>query len=860
MLQGGGIVSVDFRVDNNVYMMVMTKKEDLLEYSKHDVSVNEEYTTFGYFDFVHFQKINSIDEMLKVPGHFEGSIPEGDALVHNFSLFTVDDNDPFLKADGAESFEESFLKQNITMISMIKLDPRVITNRYKEVAGCQSDCLGKATGLDVLVEAKKAIMCGIRTKFPEQHLGIKVFFSLSTYDLVVFLSTDDPNVTSKAMLHIKASFPALSFSTSFFIFNYSNKLDWEDFKKTYKPRFEPHKTGLRIRAALREYICANDFKTSVIKGLGKSNDTAELNSIVGYVPGDEDVAIAIESIDSFSVLSLYHPNNPNNLIKLKLDFGSRSVVVNDCIRRLHSTFGYFNFPEINETGQNCAQQGFIWLEKEDKEKRFTFLRSFYGIVSEKYGEEREIIPERAKYHVENILANCLHLAGLSNHQGTAFSFLKLLKTGLEHHRLYHNKHESVGNEKNSDAGPFVYFAIDLAAALNSITSSESVYMNKIVDLYPMNSYAKLLSAFRNILGDIYSILPLKIEDDKPTLLPFLTIGRVIKTRCNQYFNLSDSYHRDARLVSLHMPLPSYFDLEKSYCEVLHEVAHLQYNTEDNAANETLRDTVLQYISLLIASNLINSSLPTKYTDIFEKLSNTSAIIDLNNDIQCSGVRVRAAEYISKLNSALMCIKNDIFELLENVHAKDSELISLMHQGMFELINTLRHSLIEARTDVMMIEMLGDNFGLCNYLSIWDKHFSAYDSDRLNNARHNASFIYRCCFVLAYFEDTGSFTLDGTKPPEVSINGRSFEYLIECYKGIRLLAPYFIEYIRFMRNLPNRQNRDLSQLLKEVWSKRVTNAPRLLESFEINGQIEFYINHWFADLAETEKLLDLKASK
>ena len=149
-------MSTGFRVDKNIYMMVMTKKEDLLEYSKHDASTDCEYTTFGYFDFVRFQKINSMEEMLKVPGYFEDNKSKGDALVHNFSLFTVGDDVPFLETDGQGSFEKNFLKQNITMVSMIKLDPRVMANKHKDMAGCQSDCHSKVTGLDVLVEAQEA--------------------------------------------------------------------------------------------------------------------------------------------------------------------------------------------------------------------------------------------------------------------------------------------------------------------------------------------------------------------------------------------------------------------------------------------------------------------------------------------------------------------------------------------------------------------------------------------------------------------------------------------------------------------------------------------------------------------------------
>jgi len=94
----------------NVYLMHLTKKEDLHEFEKYSKTSKNEYTVFGKFDFLRFNTVNCcMSEMLQVPN---GSVSDGDAVVQSVSLFSFDDpsreENSFLVEDDFINGEDSY--------------------------------------------------------------------------------------------------------------------------------------------------------------------------------------------------------------------------------------------------------------------------------------------------------------------------------------------------------------------------------------------------------------------------------------------------------------------------------------------------------------------------------------------------------------------------------------------------------------------------------------------------------------------------------------------------------------------------------------------------------------------------------
>ena len=847
-------LSTKLTIHEAVYMMTLYKKEDLRQFRLHNEHPKVEYVTFGCFDFMELKKVTTFNEILNIPE----TLDRGDSTVHSFSLFSCDDvNTPKFIEVGTNNYEirdvnsncfsEQHLRKNICLVSMIKLDSRILSQYANKKA------TDKLTGLDVLYAAKKSIENVVEKL--HKNVTLKCFFSLSEYDLILFLSASNPNDAANSIISIRNNCPEITFTTSFFTFDYHRFKTWDDFKRECEASYGNIFTGLRLQASLRSFFDVNDLKRAVCDLLKIEQCT---NVISGYIPGDEDVILAIERANCFNILSLYHPyrDNPSikNLLMLR-DESNKEFWILEKIRRLHSTFAYFDSSSIFSMGDSYepSELSQSYFTTEEKEERITALKKLYSYVKDKSDSlaKKPNYPQITKYYVERILADILHLIVSGNHQNTAFIFLQLLENGFSLQELYIDDIASNAIKQSCDISPFAKFVCDMYLSLENIVKSTNVYMNKIIDLYPMNSYFKLLFAYKNMAKQIYNILPRfnSLTQSTTELELFLSIGQNPKFSGEQYFYFPKEIEANQTLSSINVPSPLFFDLSESYSHLLHEIAHIQYVNSGNLLNETLRDTILFYISTLICGELIARNEPCKSDDIYEKLINSPSIISLNE--KCKSDRIKMAVYCIKLAEAIKDLELLICQLLYRDNIKNLTLQMFTSERCIDLITACQHSLIEARADILMILMSGSDFTSCDYINIWHRDSVQYDTNRINGDKSRKGFLLRCTLVLAYFAHKKKFNLHNADIDKLPEGGMLKDY----YKKNNLIATPFIRYTKKIEQQIIDSDGLLNDRLSKKWTEFSITNNICPKKFNIQEHLAFYTNLWFEDLHDTEQRIN-----
>jgi len=150
--------------------------------------------------------------------------------------------------------------------------------------------------------------------------------------------------------------------------------------------------------------------------------------------------------------------------------------------------------------------------------------------------------------------------------------------------------------------------------------------------------------------------------------------------------------------------------------------------------------------------------------------------------------------------------------------------------------------MEARADVLMIQMAGSNFDVKEYLKFWKDHLKKLGRSSFNKD----AFLYRFCFVLAYFEEVNGKFNDVVIDDFVN-EWPCFKELFHLYSIFKWIAVPFNEHVKKWQNPVDGDGRTLFERLNEKWQMRTSLPPY----FELNEQIAFYVNHWFNDLMEAE---------
>jgi len=430
------------------------------------------------------------------------------------------------------------------------------------------------------------------------------------------------------------------------------------------------------------------------------------------------------------------------------------------------------------------------------------------------------------------------MIGLQNHQVTAYRFLRLLEAALNRQKY------SKAKTNDAKSSPFVSFAYNLSFALECVVNSSTMHMDKITDLYPMSSYAKLLSAYRNIAREIYNLLPRK---SNPEL--FLGVGHPPDLSCERYFGMSfpDKNEPDQypEIFSISIPSPYFFDIGKSYLYLLHEIAHFQagsgeYNKKGvsfSLKNAAFRDIVLARLARMVVDSASNKQWRYSLDEAFEVMSNFKEIKALNDENSMEEPRKGFSQYIPDLLLALERAKKRLANSLNPSYNGISGIIGDF-LNYSDFLTSLEYAFDEARADILMIQMADKNFGLKDYFEDWDEYFKRYGIDP-HSATSSFAFALQCTFVFEYF-------INNEQPIDAGLKGQLpwTAKLFEIHSEYNWLAFPFVQYVKSWRFT------DLHKSLCERWQNYSSASGKSPRKFALQEQLEFYINHWFEDLKLT----------
>lgn len=869
-------------VKQNVYEMELIKKESVRELDECE-SNEKGYVIFGAFDFMSLKKAEKeeqrpkLRDILKVPK--QKTENKGDALVHSISLFSCCDD----VSDFLGEFKENFLSNNLTLVTLARLNGQEILlgEHGQELLEKREEPNKNKRGLDILCEIKTKMYDEIKKslekcledegKFKSTKYDLKIFLSLGSYDLVIFLSAEDPNLAGEAILRTRVAYPIMSITTSFYAFkNIKDQSEWDVFKNSHQGKTlkEVH-TTMQMRMAVDFFA---DIKKELRKTLthclkleDKKDEKDKKDNIqIGYALGDEDIIVTIEGLSYFNILSMHNKfevNEENESLCL-LDYDGGWV--KDKIKQIFTTFAGFEGKKATELAEK-AEGGRINYENDRKRA----LKVLYDVVNEDI-HKREDIPYIARYQIFSILDTCNHLIGVKCHQVTSYVFLELLKNGLEQHKRYLDEKKGKNPEDmtnyNLTDESIIGFAYKLSHALNDVIGTQGINMGRMAELYSSSSYYKLLFAHRNMVKEIYRLLPKKKGNKATDIELFLNIGSESNIQQCLYFRMANSYSEGKRIASMDIPNPVFLDLEKAYCYILHEVAHLQYHNGPVRIKEAIRDTVFVAITMRVLENVKNE----KMNFTFERVFTALAKLEYFKEIKESK---RLIAYLNQLIDALNKAKEG---LEKNPNSMELEILKallfLMDTNFSVSLHFIYDVFMEARADVLMIQMADKNFELKKYIEFWHNHIEKnYSIDpmdiRISGKRsHDLRLIYRICFVIAYYEsNSGETPIDWEETFAGFEKSLDSKILQEYYASIKPLTVPFVAFVkRWLNEVDyNEENREgekyyekpLFSRLNERWKGYINNSvDKSPKDFELHEQIEFYINHWFKGLMEDENAI------
>lgn len=737
------------------------------------------------------------------------------------------------------------------------MDTRVIASKY-----AQNDT--DINGVSMFSEVKRRILQSAGKLPFHDEVSIRCFYSLGTYDLVIFLSSHNPELSSEALMYITTSMPEISISSSFYIFNYS-KNDLKSFQAAIgKTKDVPTgdntsnlshlsniRFGMRIRAVRRKFVDVHIFRETLSELL---NIDDNVDVIGGHVTGDEDIVFSISMVSCLRFLLLFHPdiNNQHNLFRVSNEKYGQSWVANR-LRRLNSTPAYFS----GNFASKLEKPIYVGLDSTEKDYRFHQMEKSYNQAKERYDMLREhsviALPKVVDFPIRSILEKCRNLLRIGSHQITAYNVLSLLKLGYDQYEECANS----GTERADNAREaIINLATNLSSALDNIVSSSNLGISRLSELYSANSHSKLLSSYRNIVKDIYNCLPLFLHNKNEfvDIIPFLNIGETAFIKSVYYFRMQEGDSAQKRILSLDMPSPTFLDLHESYCYILHEIAHRQYHKGNVRINETLRDIVFSYVTLFVLRNCQHKSMSYTFSHVFTLINNVSAIRRFNESYSdLLPGEITFSDYTGKLIKALQDAISDL-----SLHEKGLEcelyisLKMLTNGNSLALPEIFYYVYNEARADVLMIEMIGEKFGIEQYFDFWSKHYTNYTKYPLSK-KGGEIYSYKFCFILAYFMRNKNTPITSQKLEDYSKKWPCFTKAFELFPKAKLITLPFTEHVKCWYNVDDGEE-SMFDKLNIKWNLKGI-SPLDMPLIE---QVKFHINHWFCDVISTEKsILDSK---
>jgi len=791
-----------------------------------------------------------------------GNFRSGDALVQGFSLFSCGsdcscggyDMPHFCTykecvqgrcsehGDGKRDFQENFLSKNVTTVTLVKLDTFAL---YKEYRDCE--------GLHMLCKVRKKVEGEIAQYLEDKGLGkagtnwqIKTFFSLGMYDLIIFLSTIDPNHASDARLHFLGSCPEVLFTTSFGIFDYKSNSDeekWKEVEERLKDESgENIKVGFRFRGAIRRGfdIDAFEHQLSILLNANSANPV-----VSGNVPGDEDFAINYKKVELINILKLYRKDGGSYLHEQLVNcYGDRKPF-KEVFRRSHSVMAFFNH-----------HQGYREVRLNDDKKRKK-LQKLYADVVTLYSKLKMMnqLPEFSEHHIEYVLYTCDRLLDLRSHRNTSYRFLLNLEYGLKRHEsgLKRSEDKNDLNASQSDElrGSLVEFVTSLALALKDAVDVSGLHMERLSELYASTTYYKPIASLLQMTQDMFGVLGEKSQD----LQLFLNISREADIRVVLYFydHKGRPSGSDPFLASIDIPSPVFFDLSESYHYVLHEIGHLLQTGSLSSGKEAFKSMILDYITICIISRIsdregkcpiFKKNVPN-YIDVLAGLNDLKGIkfLDAKNDKEKFPAFVASfGEALNEAANGLEIPNSDIeLEILRTLQwFQDRNLSQIL--ASFSLIFR------EARADVLMCEMSKEDFGLKEYIEFWNKHFCKFGTKPLED---DITFILRICLVAEHFVINRNQEL-----PESKLEISGFN-MTEYYDSWKPVWGSFVDYVMKWENtngakVVEKGKKPLFDKLKNDWKLPQEKSPTKLDHHE---QVALHIGNWFRWAMQVEDDID-----
>jgi len=750
-------------------------------------------TSLGFYDYVEIKKLDNFDSLLdsKWPS------PHDDTLTRKISL---------IESETSGLTLDNYLNGKITFVCMAKLNSRTFF----------SDSTAKNSS-EALEEIKQLIDNAVAQYRMDSNFTIKVAWTLSVYDVALLIQHNNPNTMAEAFLHIKQKVHKLAFSTSFFVVDFSSMMNYKDLYDKTKPQ------GIEVNVNVRmKFTTKQTAKLDKIKDCLKQELSIVRNEdlFIGYTPGDTDVVFAARNVSLLNALTLYNKLNDNNAPK----------EITDVVKHLQSSFSLFNPSDeyiIDQSAETNATK-----QRDEGWKRYTSVTNIYDEMKSK-----KTLPRICYNTIDNILLAFEYLYNFREHHDAALKFISLLEMGLEAHK----KH-LVDSTESTARPAIIDFVHDLNLSLRSIASAGTIYMDRMLELHPMNPYSKLFFSFEHIAKCIYDVLPHSETANK--FEAFLTMSKKMAFNSTHHFITTLN---DVSLVAIDVPHPQFFSLKDSFLPLLHEVAH--YCVGGVRKETALKDIVLNYIAIEVCAdkygrtrniyhpaeqNQVFSSLNELYAQAFLMLTGNYSRKPEIHDMLSYILGINAFEQ-GRLVEQRLDVPVEIFNVIKDFAFDDD----------YSFIRELSNVFDEAKADTLMLEMANDGSDedkLCKYIEYLCTYFEESCINPLNGGNKQVfSFVRRCFFVFEFYEYTfeklGNSTLINGTAKAMLTNLAQVEYAVYRFD---ILAKIFRQY---MNSIVDGQN-----LHRNVIKKIMSNyTGKNLDQLDASEEVQLHIDSWYLGL-------------
>ena len=777
----------------NFHVMTLTKNISPHLSTANICPQSNEFTVFGFYDRLKIDAVEKFDELLSE----ELAI---DILTRKVSLYDSNAN-----GAGTDTDLNAHFRDKITLTCMAKLNARIFLGSDTPVAGSAN----AKEALQYVCNKIKAYLSNFTMKYSlSDNFEYAVFFSLSIYDIILFIHHPHPNIMAKAFLGVKQAISELAFSTSFFVIDFTRGTFEDLYMTDIPPECQPN-VGIQINLTLKQVNELGGVEKDLISELSPKNH------IFGYTPGDTDVVFASDETPLINVLNLYS--------KLSKEGDALYKELDKVVKSMQSCFAFF---KIDENNAECVNPDEISNRREEEGlNQFKYVHGKF-----RYMCDANEIPASCQSTIENFFQAFVYLYRFREHHDAVIKFLQLMNLGLDTHKNYLSQ-----SKKNTSIPELVDFVFDLYYAIRNLASAGTIYLDRMLELHPMNSYAKLFYSYEQIACQIFDTLP-HCEDSKVNLRVMLMMNRNKKFACKQYFR---NIHDNTLIAGLEVPHPLYFGLRNSIVYLLHEISHFhQGGAEKKAAYARI---ALGYVAIEMQAD--NNSFENRaefcgdeHDKMYRIVSNlfdeakgklTNADIDLSlSDILGFIVGIK------KIRNAPTKHSRECPDAVFNV-------IMDFARENYSPIEDLECALNEAVADILMLELAYNNNNsqkMKEYASHFRKYFSENFIDPLYGPQKKVfAFIRRCFFVSSYYGFTVGDVLAGLKLANATYDNNAIY-------GFYKLAEIFNS---FMEKLLDGEN------LFEKLNKRLLGKPEQnLVELELCDEVKIHLENWHLNLKKT----------